>query len=139
MKRKLTYTALFVAILLIGFVIGFLVQGTITRSRIRKMRSTFTERGVNREFIRAIRPAPEQMEQLKPILKKYAGMKRNLMTDYRSNQHELFLKFRQEINPYLTPEQKERLDQMDNRWKRRFMHSPGRGPGPRGKGKQGWN
>ncbi len=137
-NNKLTYTALFVATLLIGVVIGFLVQGAITGSRIKKMRSTFTERGMNREFMHAVRPTPEQMEQLSPILKKYAGMKRDLMRDYRSNQHEQFLEFRQEVNPYLTPGQKERLNQIDNRWKQRFMHDSGRGPGPRGKGKREW-
>ncbi len=138
MKRKLTYTALFVATLLIGFVIGFLVQSTITSSRIRNMQSTFTERGMNREFIRAIRPTPEQMEQIHPILREYAGEKRDLMQQYRNEQHELFLGFRQEIDPYLSPAQKQRLDRLDNRWQQRFMHGPGRGPGPRGKGKRGW-
>ncbi len=135
-NNKLTYTALFVATLLIGFVIGFLVQGAITSSRIKKMQSTFTERGINREFMRAIRPNPEQMKQLGPVLRKYAGEKRNLMQKYRSNQHELFLELRKEIDPYLTPEQKQRLDQMDKRWQQRFMHGPGRGPGPGRKGKR---
>lgn len=136
MKRKLTYTALFVATLLIGFVIGFLVQGTVTRSRIETMKSAFTERGINREFLRAIRPTPEQMDLMRPILRKYAGEKRDLMQEYRNNQHVLFLEFRQEIDPYLTPAQKDRLDQMDNRWKQRFMRGPGRGPGPHGKWKR---
>ncbi|NOX85420.1 MAG: hypothetical protein GXO86_05580 [Chlorobi bacterium] len=138
-NNKLTYAALFVVTLLIGFVIGFLVQGAITSTRIKKMQSTFTERGMNREFIRAIRPTPEQMKQLHPVLRKYAGKKRDLMQEYRNNQHELFLEFRQETDPYLTPAQKDRLDQMDIRWRQRFMHGPGRGPGPRGKRNRGWN
>ena len=100
------------------------------------MQSTFTERGINREFIRAIRPTPEQMEQIQPVLREYAREKRELMQQYRTDQHILFLEFRKEIDPYLTPEQRQRLDQMDNRWRQRFMHGPGRGPGPHGKWKR---
>ena len=139
-NNKLKYTALFVVTLLIGFVIGFLVQGAVTRARIEKVKNTFTERGMNREFMRVLRPTPEQMEQIRPALKEYAGEKRELMQEYRKDQHELFLDFRKKIDPYLTPEQKQRLERLDNRWKQRFMHGPargpGKGPGPHGKRKR---
>jgi len=132
MKRKITYISLFTATLLIGFVIGFLVNGRLTRARIEKMRNAFTEQGFDREFMRVLHPTPEQMEQLKPILKKYADLHRDLMADYRNNQHDLFIELRKEIDPYLTDEQKERLDNIRNRWRQHFnQHPPGK-PGRRG-------
>ena len=120
MKNTITYTALIIATLLIGIVIGFLANGRFTQRRIERMRESFNEHGFERGFERMARPSPEQMEDLRPILEEFAMKQRQLMDDYKSEQRQLHEGLRKEIDPYLTEEQKERMDRMKKRMGDRF-------------------
>lgn len=129
MKRTITYSSAVIATLLIGFVIGFLVNGRVTKYKIRKMRTEYTDKGFNRAFMRTLHPTPEQMEQLEPILQKYAGKHRELMESMREDQEEIFNDFRLDVMPYLTEEQIRRLDRMHQKRKKRMDRSPHPGKG----------
>ena len=137
MKKTITYTSIIVLTLLIGFIIGFLVSGRVTRQKIRKMRSEFTDQGFNRQFMRVLHPSPEQMEQLKPILKDYARKHRETMESLHGEQEELFQDFKSEIEPYLTDEQIQRLEKMHEKRKGKLdrERKGGRRPAPPGRNK----
>jgi hypothetical protein len=119
MKKTVTYTSIIITTLLIGFIIGFLVSGRLAKKRIQKMRSDFREQGFNRKVMRALDPTPEQMEQLRPILKKHAKMQKEMMSSMRASQDALFSEFRADVQPYLTEEQVKKLDRMHEKFKRR--------------------
>lgn len=131
MNRKIKYTAIVIGILLIGFVIGFLTNGRLVRSRIEKIQNFYTEKGVDRGFIRALDLSPEQMEKIGPILREHAQQNRNLIDTHRAEQQALFLDLKEKIGPYLTEEQKEKMDGFKRRWQERFE---GEGQQRKGKG-----
>lgn len=138
MNYKIKYTAIVTGILLIGFVIGFLTNGRLVRSRIEKIQNFYTEKGVDRGFIRALDLTPDQMENIGPILQKHAEQNRNLVDSHRQEQQALFLDLKNKINPFLSEEQKEKMENMQHKWQQRFgSKSNHRGKGSmreRGKG-----
>lgn len=119
MKNTLKYSLIIISLLIIGFVIGFLVNGRLTHNKMKKVRSVNTEQGFNHEFRRIIKPTSEQAAELKPILKEFAKRNHVLMTDFRENQESLFKDLRTEIDPLLTEEQIDRLECSKKRWLKR--------------------
>lgn len=119
MKNTLKYSLIIISLLIIGFVIGFLVNGRLTHNKMKKVRSVNTEQGFNHEFMRIIKPTPEQTAELKPILKKFASRNHSIMADFRENQKLLFKDLRTEIDPLLTDEQIDRLECSKKRWHKR--------------------
>lgn len=120
MNHKIKYTAIVFGILLIGFVIGFLTNGMLVRERIEKMQNFYTEKGVDQGFIRALDLTPEQMEEIGPILREHAAKNRSLLQRHREDQQVLFQELKDEIMPFLTEEQIEKLDSFKRRWQERF-------------------
>jgi len=118
-KRK--YVISLFAVLFIGFVLGYLVNGRLTRMHISKMQNYFTVRGFNRALIRIIEPTPQQMKQLDPILKKYARKNRRRMFEMRMAQKNSFDSLEMELKPYLTPAQIERFEKYKKRRQKHFM------------------
>lgn len=116
MKNTLKYSLIIIALLLIGFAIGFLVNGRLTNNRIKKMRSMNTEQGLNHEFKRILKPTPEQMAQLEPILKEFSERNNEMICEFRSNQKELFTELRAEVDPLLTEEQLDHMNCIKKRW-----------------------
>jgi len=134
MNNKIKYTGIIIGTLLIGFVIGFLTNGRLVRSRIIQMQSFYTDKGANRAFIRVLDPSPEQMEKIMPILHEHAMQNRDLLFGYREDQAALFLRLEDELSPYLTDKQMEKLEELKHRWRQRFNRPGGirgRGPGHR--------
>lgn len=123
MKPKLKNSLVIVITLLIGFALGILVSGRYTKARIDRLKNFYTEQGFNREFIRVLEPSPEQREELRPILRKYSELNRELLSTHKEEQVELFKNLKSEMWPYLTEAQKERLErfkmQREKRLKRR--------------------
>ena len=107
---------------MIGMVIGFLVGGMLTRMRVIEMQSYYTQMGFNREFVRLLQPSPEQQDNIIPILKKYGELNHNLMLDFRANQKELFIEFKDELNNHLDDKQMQRLNNMWDKRKSRFQN-----------------
>ncbi len=139
MNNKIKITGIIIGTLLIGFVIGFLVNGRLVRTRVSQMKNFYTEKGAQHAFMRVIDPTPEQMEQIRPILQEHAWQNRDLYFEYRENQQQLFEHLEDELRPYLTEAQLARLSELKNRWQNRFEgrglgRGPGfgRGPGPHG-------
>lgn len=123
MNNKIKFTGIIIGTLLIGFVIGFLANGRLVKSRIDKMQNFYTEKGANQAFIRVLDPTPEQMEKIRPILQRYAQQNRELLTNHRIEQQAFFLELEDELRPFLTQEQMERLEDLKGRWHQRFKRS----------------
>jgi len=120
MNHKIKYTAIVFGILLIGFVLGFLTNGRLVKYRIEKMQNFYTEKGVDRGFIRALDLTSDQMEEIGPILREHARKNRNLLHRHREDQQILFQELKAEIKPFLTEEQVEKLDSFKRSWQKRF-------------------
>jgi len=118
MNRKMRNAIFLVITLIIGFAIGFLVSGRMIKSKVEDMRSYNTTMGFHHHLLRVIDPSPEQLNELEPILKKYAELNHDLLFDYKSDQHDLFLELQDELEPLLNADQNERI----SRWpKNRFF------------------
>lgn len=112
MKRKITYTALLLVTLSIGFIIGFLVNGRLVRSKVQDLHNYYTPAGFHRQLFRTIEPTPEQIDQIKPILNQYAAKNSELLVEFKHNQYDLYEELIEELEPYLTEQQIERLQEM---------------------------
>lgn len=119
MNKRLKYSLLLICTLFIGMIIGFLVSGRITKTRVDEMKSYYTNIGFNRQFMSIIKPTPEQREVIKPILEKYADYNRDLMIENREGQKELFFNLKNELETHLTEEQ---INRLNNIWERRKHH-----------------
>jgi hypothetical protein len=118
MNTKLKYTLAFVAVLLIGFVLGFLVSGRLIHSRVNRMQKYYTNQGFRFEFKRMLRPSQEQLKKMKPVLEKYGQKNRENMMLFRQQQQQLMKNLHHDLKPFLSPQQVKRLEMME----RRHMH-----------------
>ena len=120
MNTKLKYTLAFVVVLFIGFVLGFLVSGRLIHDRVNRMQKYYTPQGFRYEIRRVLRPTPEQLKKMRPVLEKYARQNRENMIGFRQDQAKLMENLRHDLIPFLTPGQAERLKRMVQR-RMRFM------------------
>ena len=123
MNTKLKYSLIIISTLLIGMIIGFLIGGRITSTRIEKMRSYYTNQGFNREFMRIIEPTPEQRDIIIPILRKHAVLNRELMINFHKGQEELYVDMINDLKIHLDKEQINRLDLVLEKRKRRYHNT----------------
>lgn len=92
--------------LIIGFILGFFVSGSVTHHKIQSyMRVTEKEGFVNMIYER-IDPSDKQKEQLYPILQKYSQKSNTCL-----EMHKLVIdSLRTELEPYLTAGQMHKLE-----------------------------
>ena len=110
MIDKKKYIITIITVLIIGFVLGFLINGRLTRAKINRMQNFFTEQGFNGALVRIIQPTPEQMKQIKPILRKYARKNRRRIINMHQAQMNSFDSLEMEIKPFLTEKQIKRFE-----------------------------
>jgi hypothetical protein len=130
MNTKSKYTLSLVGVLVIGLILGFLLSGILIRSRVHRLQGYYTEQGFRQEFMRVLRPTPEQMNRIRPVLMNYGRQNRDNMMEYRKRQRALMLDLRHDLQPILTPEQNRHLKALQMRWNQRFFDR--RGPGGHG-------
>jgi hypothetical protein len=104
--QKFKPALIIIGTLLIGFVLGYFVSGTVTHHKIKSyMRVTEKEGFVNMIYDR-IDPSDAQKEQLYPILHKYSQKSNTCL-----ERHKMVIdSLRTELEPYLTPEQMKKLE-----------------------------
>lgn len=91
---------------LISFLSGFLVSGVIHHHKIKSIMQCADKDGFVKMIYKKIDASEEQKSQLDPILKKYAEKSTLCL-----NNHRLIIdSLHTEIRPFLTNEQKEKLD-----------------------------
>ena len=118
MKLQLKNSLILAGTLFLGIIIGVLLSGRIMRSRVEHMKNFYTERGFNRQIMRAIKPTDKQMEQLRPVFRDQAKKNQSLFENCQKKHRELLEGFRTQLEQYLTDEQLHRLDEMELRMRR---------------------
>jgi hypothetical protein len=132
-KMKTKPVLIIVATLIIGFVIGFITNGQITKTKIDKFVKSGTHEGFKGKYYRVLQPDEDQMKSIDPILDKYGSLIHENVTTMQQSMKELHQKMVTEIEPYLTEEQKVRLEESIKRFERgEKMRRGKRGPPPHG-------
>jgi len=121
MNLRIKNSLIVVGTLMIGIVIGFLISGRLTELRMENMRQDFMEKGMERQLLRVIEPSPEQMQELRPIIDKYAEIRRESLIEHRQSQKQIFDDLEDELKPHLSQEQFLRLQQLKQRNIKRFQ------------------
>lgn len=124
MKNRVKILILLSVTLIIGLVIGFLVNGRITSYRIDKMRHNYSNTGFGREIVRIIKPNAEQSKELKPILSAFAQKNKELLDDYHQEKEELFVDLKEELADILDDDQLKRLEEFNSDKNKRFKRTP---------------
>ena len=133
MNLKLKNTLIITGTLVLGIFIGILICGRFTKLRLENLKSFYTEKGFKKQFIHYVHPTQEQMKKLAPIFKESNEKNRELIKEFRKKRHDLFLEFKEQVSEILTPEQLEKLDELEQRNMRMIMKRKGHKPGMRGK------
>jgi hypothetical protein len=115
MKTNTKTVLIIVATLLIGILIGALGSGFVvhrfaTRMADMRHRDMFVER-----MVELIEPAPEQEAEVRDILTRHAEEFTELADGFQEDTAALFDSLRSELDPVLTDEQKERLEERHER------------------------
>jgi hypothetical protein len=116
---KVKFVLIIVATLIIGFIAGFVTSGQITKSKIQNFVRSGTHEGFKGRYYHIIRPDEQQKEVIDPILDKYGFIIHENVTAMQQRMKGIHHEMLQEIEPYLTGEQKERLKESVNRFERR--------------------
>ena len=123
MKTKTTL--IIVATLIVGFVLGFLSHGYFVKSRFDRFRE-LKRPGMMKNFIsERLDLTDEQIIDIEPILEKYESTFREKAMKARENLMSTMKQFNDEIKPYLTESQIEKLEKDRRAFRRGFP------PGPR--------
>jgi hypothetical protein len=130
MNTKLKYSLAFTAVLIMGFILGFLVSGRLIHSRVARMQRYFTPMGFRYEFRRVLHPSPEQLREMKPVLDEYAQKNRENLMLFREQQKALLQHLQHDLKPFLTPQQLERLNAIEHRRFRWMRNRPQHRPPP---------
>jgi hypothetical protein len=122
MKTDTKTGLIIVATLLIGILIGALGSGFMVHRFARRMadmrhRDMFVER-----MIELIQPAPEQEAEVRDILTRHAEEFTKLADGFQEDTAALFDSLRSELDPVLTDEQKERMEERHERLGKFLRH-----------------
>jgi hypothetical protein len=115
MKTKPKLIIGVIATLIIGFILGMLTSAQIRHHKLAPVSVYFSEERFKDGFYRAIHPDEKQKEKIDIILNKFARLNSELQNNFRRELDANMKSFRKEIDSYLTPQQLERLRDMDER------------------------
>lgn len=117
--------------LIIGFVIGFLVNGQLTKNRIQSFVKQGTHDGFKMRFFDIIDPDEAQRVAIEPILEEYAEKTNEIVESFREEMKSIHDEMIGKLEPYLNEDQIERLKDAQERFERNERLRPGHGgPGP---------
>lgn len=103
-------TALIIGItLIIGILIGALLNRALLQHRIRRAFSMQTPGFLMTLYERTIEPDAEQSKLIREILEKHVKRMSEIRKNFHSSLQSEFESLRKELDPLLTPEQKKRL------------------------------
>ncbi len=120
MNTKVKYGLSLFVMLLIGFILGFLITGRIVQRKINRLQKYYTEQGFRSEFMRTLKPTPEQLHEIRPILIRYGQRNHVNMMMFRKRQLQLLLHLQKDLKPFLKPSQNNRIEKLEKRWRKRL-------------------
>ncbi|NOZ62137.1 MAG: hypothetical protein GXO74_10685 [Calditrichaeota bacterium] len=122
MNTKTKSVFVLIAVFVLGVVLGIVVDRTIVESQMRRRFLRAQGPGMARVVLeRIIQPTPGQKAQIDSILEKYGERFQKLRAATRMKTLNLMDSMRVEIEPILTNEQKEQMQQHIERMRRGAM------------------
>nr|NQU89528.1 hypothetical protein [Bacteroidota bacterium] len=125
-----------IATLIIGFIIGFLTNGQLTKNRIQRfVKQDNCERFKSR-LIHVIQPDDSQFEVIEPIIDEFTRKVHQSMRESRKGFNSMHDEMVDKLKPYLEPEQINRLEETHRRYGKPWdspgkpQHQDGSGPRP---------
>ena len=109
MKTKFKISILFLTVLLVGMVIGALINGAIIKNRMDNIMKLRGKGGYGTFIEQIIKPDDSQREQLRETIDKYSTTLFELRARSRNEMIAVMDSMRTEISPLLTDEQIDRL------------------------------
>jgi uncharacterized membrane-anchored protein YhcB (DUF1043 family) len=109
MNTKAKVALIIIVTLVIGIVLGAMLNRAFLRHRIQRAFADRNPAGMVSFIERNIRPTPEQREQIREILEKHRKKSAEMREKYMMDMQAEFESMEAELNPILTPEQKNRL------------------------------
>ena len=120
LKWKLT--AGFVLVFLAGGATGVFVSATSAHYFVGAHRHGFAAQAMKKRLQWQLRLTEEQMVKISPIIEKTGAKLEEIRGDTGRRVRETIAEAHREITPLLTPEQQERLKQMEERHRRWLQH-----------------
>jgi len=131
MNVKVKTTLIIIVTLIIGIVLGAMLNRTFMHLRIRRAFDAVNPSRFAMILEQSIDPTPKQKKQIREILEKHANTVSELRKKLDEGLASSFMTLQKELDSVLTPEQKERLEKMVRRrrsWMRRGRAFPGPPP-----------
>lgn len=133
MNTRVKIALIIIVTLAIGIVLGAMLNRALMRYRIHKAFADRNPLGMVSLIERNIRPTPDQREQIREILEKHRKKTAEMREKYMMEMQAELESLEAELDPILTPEQKERLmRRFRGPWRRDHGRFPDR-RGPRRK------
>jgi len=121
---KIKSILIIAATLVIGFVIGFLTNAQLTKNKIRSVVNMGTASGFKTRFYHMIGPDAAQRKAIDPILDKYGEEVHESVFYMRGEMKKIHEEMMNDLEPYLTPAQMERLERNFGRMQRGWKGYP---------------
>lgn len=122
MNMKVKTTIVIIITLIFGIVLGALINRTFTHRRIRRAFDAVNPNRFTMILEQAIDPTEEQENQIREILQNHAKQVEELRKKAMEGMETSLQALKKELDSVLTPEQKERLEEMMKKrppWMRR--------------------
>jgi hypothetical protein len=114
--------------LFLGFILGMLTSAQIRYHKLKPVRVFFSEERFREGIYSVINPDTIQIARLEDIIKKYSRRNRDIQLKFRKELDTFMKDLWSEMEPVLTPDQVEKLKEME---KKRFdFNRGGRGKHP---------
>ena len=132
MNTKVKIALIIIVTLVIGIVLGAMLNRAFLRHRIHRAFADRNPMGMVSFMEENIRPTPDQREQIREILEKHRKKSSDLREKFMMEMQAEFESLEAELDPILTPEQQRRLKRRSFGAWRNPRGFPDR-PGPRRK------
>jgi Spy/CpxP family protein refolding chaperone len=109
MNTKMKIALIIIVTLVIGVVLGAMLNRAFLRHRIQRAFANRNPVGMVSIMERSIRPTPNQREQIRGILEKHRIKAQEIREKFIEEMQLEFESLEAELDPILTPEQKKRL------------------------------
>ena len=109
MTTRTKSTFIIIGTFIIGVLIGALINGAVVRHRMNKIDKMRTVPGFSAEMQRIIKPSNDQLPKIEPILNRTAESLIQLGQRQFEHANVIVDSMVTDLNPYLTQEQKTRL------------------------------
>lgn len=110
--------------LVIGFLLGMLTSAQIRYQKLQPVRTFFSEELFRKNIFGTIQPEEQQKAKIDEIIGRYAVLNMTIQTDFRDKFDTMMKDFWSEIEPNLTKEQLDRIEQMEDRRAEMFNRNP---------------